>query len=108
MAGVNAAAGLVATITHAAVVSLTVYLTLALALLVGCNTKYPRNARRLITPGAALGTVVVLGASVLLRYYAQNLADYGATYGSFAGIMLLMSWLWLSSFALWLGRCSTR
>jgi membrane protein len=95
--GLSAGASAVATFTHAAVVTLTVYLTLALALRVGCNR---RNRELWLTPGCALGTAMVLAASLLLRYYAHNLADYGATYGSLAGIMLLMTWLWLSSLGL--------
>jgi membrane protein len=39
----------------------------------------------------------MMGASVLLRIYAQRWAHYAATYGSLAAIMLLLTWLWESS-----------
>ena len=73
------------------------HLTFALAIHVGSNAKEHSGW---ITAGSSVGTIVMLGASSLLRVYAQNWADYGATYGSLAGIMLLMSWLWLTSLAL--------
>jgi membrane protein len=47
-----------------------------------------------------LGTAVVIAISLVFRIYAQNWANYGATYGSMAGIVLLMSWAWLNSFVL--------
>jgi membrane protein len=95
--GLSQGVSVMATIVHTVVVTLTVYLTLELAIQVGSNTV---QTWRWFTPGCALGTVVVVGASLLLRFYAQRWADYGATYGSLAGIMLLMTWLWLSSLAL--------
>ena len=53
-----------------------------------------------ITPGSLLGTVVLLAFSLLFRIYTQHLGNYSATYGSVAGIILLMTWLWLSSIVL--------
>ena len=53
-----------------------------------------------ITPGSLLGTLVLLGVSLLFRVYTQNWGHYSATYGSLAGIVLLMSWLWISSVVL--------
>jgi membrane protein len=50
-----------------------------------------------ITPGSVLGTVVVLTVSVVFRVYVQNWGNYGATYGSLAGIIVLTSWIWLCS-----------
>ena len=95
--GLSQGASIMATLVHMTSVTLTVYVTLALVLQVGSNTAAPW---RWISPGCSLGTVVMLSASGLFRLYAQNWADYGATYGSLAGIMLLMSWLWLSSLAM--------
>jgi membrane protein len=95
--GLSRAASIMATLVHIIVVALTVYITFALAIRVGSNAPGPW---RWITPGSSVGTVVMLGASLLLRTYALRWADYGATYGSLAGIMLLMTWLWTSSLAM--------
>ena len=53
-----------------------------------------------ISPGSLLGTVVLLALSLLFRIYTQYLSNYSATYGSLAGIILLMTWLWFSSILL--------
>ena len=50
-----------------------------------------------ITPGSLLGTVVLLAFSLVFRVYTQHWGNYSATYGSLAGIVVFMSWLWLSS-----------
>ena len=76
---------------------LIVFCTFALALQVGPNTV---QAWKWITPGSVLGTVVVIAISIAFRIYVQNWGNYGATYGSLAGIVLLMSWTWLNSFVL--------
>lgn len=53
-----------------------------------------------ITPGSLLGSLVLVCVSYLFRFYVQRWGDYGATYGSFAGIVVLTSWMWLCSVAL--------
>ncbi len=95
--GLGKAASILATVVHIVVVTFAIYLTFALAIQVG---SYTHRSKRWITAGNSLGTVVMLASSLLLRAYAQHGSDYGATYGSLASIMLLMSWLWLASLAL--------
>ena len=53
-----------------------------------------------ITPGSLLGSLVLVCVSFLFRFYVQRWGDYGATYGSFAGVVVLTSWMWLCSVAL--------
>ena len=43
---------------------------------------------------------MLLAFSLLFRVYAQYWGNYSATYGSLAGIIVLMSWLWLSAVVL--------
>jgi membrane protein len=38
-----------------------------------------------------------------LRVYVSHFADYGATYGSIGGVILLLLWLYVSSLVLLLG-----
>jgi membrane protein len=56
-----------------------------------------------LTPGAAVGVLLWLGASLAFSEYVSNVADVGAFYGTFAGAILLVFWLWLSSCALLYG-----
>jgi membrane protein len=79
---------------HGLMVFLMVLLSFALALHVGPNAEQDWVW---ITPGSLLGTVVLLGVSVVFRVYVQSWGNYSATYGSLAGMIALMSWIWLSS-----------
>jgi hypothetical protein len=56
-----------------------------------------------VTPGSVVGLVLWLGMSYGLRFYVTNFADYGATYGSIGGVILLMLWLYLSGLVLLVG-----
>jgi membrane protein len=56
-----------------------------------------------LTPGAAVAVLLWLAASLAFSAYVSNVADVGAFYGTFAGAILLVAWLWLSSVALLFG-----
>jgi membrane protein len=58
---------------------------------------------KLITPGAVFGVVTWIVASIGFFFYVSNFSSYGATYGAFAGAVVLLVWLWLSSFVMLLG-----
>jgi len=62
-----------------------------------------QRAFRWTMPGAAVGVVLWLLASVALSTYVSKVADVGAVYGTFAGAILLVAWLWLTNVALLLG-----
>lgn len=62
-----------------------------------------RQHWRWVTPGSVVGLVLWLGMSYGLRFYVANFADYGATYGSIGGVILLMLWLYLSGLILLVG-----
>lgn len=58
---------------------------------------------RWVTPGSVVGLVLWLAMSYGLRLYVTSFADYGATYGSIGGVILLMLWLYLTGIALLVG-----
>jgi membrane protein len=58
---------------------------------------------RWLTPGAVVGVLLWLGASYLLSIYLAELPSVGALYGSFAGAIVLVGWLWLTNVALLFG-----
>jgi membrane protein len=62
----------------------------------------PRRLRW-ITPGAATGVVIWMVASAGFFFYVSNFGKYGATYGAFAGAVILLLWLYLSSVAFLFG-----
>ena len=58
---------------------------------------------RWISPGAVLAVVIWLIASGLFFLYVSNFGNYGATYGAFAGAIVLLLWLYITSLAFLLG-----
>jgi membrane protein len=55
------------------------------------------------TPGAALGVVVLVGASLGFQFYLRFGSSYSETYGALAGVVLMMLWLYLAALALMVG-----
>jgi membrane protein len=58
---------------------------------------------RWVTPGAIVGVLAWLIASIGLRTYLDSIADVGALYGAFTGAIVLVGWLWLTNVALLFG-----
>jgi membrane protein len=58
---------------------------------------------RWVTPGAFVGVLLWLAASVGFSAYISRVADVGALYGAFAGAIVLVGWLWLTNVALLFG-----
>ena len=61
------------------------------------------RAWRWITPGATAGVLIWILASVGFFFYVSNFGKYGATYGAFAGAVILLLWLYISSIAFLFG-----
>jgi membrane protein len=53
--------------------------------------------------GAAIAIVVWLLASVAFGFYVANFGSYNKTYGSLAGVIVFLLWLWLTNLALLFG-----
>jgi membrane protein len=62
-----------------------------------------QRAFRWVTPGAVVGVLLWLAASIGFSAYVSNVADVGAVYGTFAGAIVLVAWLWLTNVALLFG-----
>ena len=58
---------------------------------------------KLITAGAVFGVLTWIAASAAFFLYVSHFSSYGATYGAFAGAVILLVWLWLSGFVMLLG-----
>jgi membrane protein len=56
-----------------------------------------------LTPGAAIGVLVWLLASLGLSTYLAEVAEVGEVYGAFAASIVLLVWVWLSNVALLFG-----
>lgn len=58
---------------------------------------------RWVSWGAVIATVLWLIASGLFSLYVTNFGNYEATYGALAGVIILLLWLFLTSFVILLG-----
>jgi membrane protein len=56
-----------------------------------------------VSPGAIAATVVWIVASILFGWYVQSFGNFNATYGSLAGVIVLMLWFFISAFIVLLG-----
>src|SRR5579875_367646 len=57
-----------------------------------------------ITPGSALGVLVLIAASAGFRWYIVHFgSSYNETYGALAGVVLMMLWFYLAALALLVG-----
>jgi membrane protein len=56
-----------------------------------------------VSPGGVIGIVIWLAASGLFAFYVANFGNYNKTYGTFAGIIIFLIWIWISNIAILLG-----
>lgn len=58
---------------------------------------------RWLTPGAVAATALWLLGSVAFTVYVANFGSYNETFGALGGVVVLLTWLWLSSFIVLMG-----
>jgi membrane protein len=56
-----------------------------------------------ITPGSVLATILWVLVSLGFKFYVSRFAGYNATYGAIGGVIVLMLWFYVSSFAVLIG-----
>ncbi|GAA3808991.1 YihY/virulence factor BrkB family protein [Nocardioides panacisoli] len=65
------------------------------------NVKQPKF--RWISVGAVAAILVWIVASVAFGFYVANFSSYNKTYGSLAGVIVFLLWLWITNLALLFG-----
>lgn len=82
-------------------VALVVILIVAILYYFAPNIAHPRF--RLMSVGALVAITAFAAASVGFGFYVGDLADYDRLYGSFAGVVIFLLWLWIGNIALLVG-----
>jgi membrane protein len=62
-----------------------------------------KTGLRLLSPGAFVAILIWAASSVGFAFYVANFSSYNKTYGSVAGVVIALLWLWLTNVALLLG-----
>jgi membrane protein len=95
--------GIAALLTYAPWPALLVLTILGLAVLYRYGPSRENARWRWITPGAMAATILWLLGSIAFSIYVTNFGSYNATYGALGGVIVLLTWLWLSAFVVLLG-----
>jgi membrane protein len=75
----------------------------ALAMLYRLGPDRDAPRMRWVSVGAVVATVIWLVASIGFSIYTSTFGNYAKTYGVFAGIVVLLFWLWFTMYAILLG-----
>ncbi|KRD11986.1 MULTISPECIES: YihY/virulence factor BrkB family protein [unclassified Streptomyces] len=82
---------------------LIVLVTVMIALLYWATPNVRGRGLKWITPGSVLALLLWLIASAGFAFYVANFASYNKTYGTLAGVIVFLVWLWISNIAILLG-----
>lgn len=58
---------------------------------------------RWVSPGAVVATILWIVGSIAFSVYVRNFGSYNETYGTLGAAIILLMWLWLSTFIVLLG-----
>ena len=83
------------------VLALMVVVIVALLYYATPNVKQPKF--RWISVGAGVAILTWVVVSVLFGFYVANFSSYDKTYGSIAGVVVFLLWLWLTNLSLLFG-----
>ncbi len=82
---------------------LAVLVSLAIAILYWAAPNVRQPGFRWITPGSTIAVLVWAAASAGFAVYVANFASYNKVYGSLAGVVVFLVWLWISNLAILFG-----
>jgi membrane protein len=80
-----------------------VLISLIFAVLYWAAPNAKHGGFRWVTPGSLLAVIAWIVASGLFALYVTNFGSYNKTYGTIAGIIIFLVWLWLTNLAILFG-----
>jgi membrane protein len=82
---------------------LIILVSLMFAILYWASPNARTGGFRWVSPGGIFAVVIWLIASGAFALYLANFANYSKTYGTLAGVIAFLVWLWISNIAILLG-----
>ncbi|MEU6850957.1 YihY/virulence factor BrkB family protein [Actinacidiphila alni] len=82
---------------------LLVLVTVMIALLYWGAPNAKGRGFRWVTPGSFLALVLWMAASAGFALYVANFSSYNKTYGTLAGVIVFLVWMWITNLAILLG-----
>ncbi|MDJ0386046.1 YhjD/YihY/BrkB family envelope integrity protein [Streptomyces sp. G-G2] len=82
---------------------LVLLVTIMIALLYWAAPNAKGRGFKWVTPGSFLALLIWMIASAGFAFYVANFASYNKTYGTVAGIIVFLVWLWITNLAILLG-----
>jgi membrane protein len=65
------------------------------------NVRHPKF--KWVSPGGLIAVVLWLAASAAFAFYVANFGSYNKTYGALGGVIIFLTWLWLTNTVILLG-----
>ncbi|MEU7696726.1 YihY/virulence factor BrkB family protein [Streptomyces sp. NPDC039028] len=82
---------------------LVLLVTIMIAILYWAAPNAKGRGPKWITPGSLLALVIWMIASAGFAFYVANFGSYNKTYGTLAGVIIFLIWLWITNLAILLG-----
>jgi membrane protein len=83
------------------VLILVVSFMIALLYYAAPNVKHPKF--QWVSPGSIMAVVLWIVASALFAFYVANFGSYNKTYGALGGVIVFLTWLWITNNVILLG-----
>jgi membrane protein len=83
------------------VLILVVSFMIALLYYAAPNVKHPKF--QWVSPGSIMAVVLWIVASALFAFYVANFSSYNKTYGALGGVIVFLTWLWITNNVILLG-----
>lgn len=82
---------------------LVLLVTIMIAILYWAAPNAKGRGFKWVTPGSFLALVIWMIASAGFAFYVANFGSYNKTYGTLAGVIVFLIWLWITNLAILLG-----